>query len=139
MHFVKLVLMFAGILLVEAALYTFIMLQTSVHDDALLLLFFGLWAFFGGITTKAVLSFIGITVGSYLAAGFVLTLIYLMLKKILSKRNAFIVALLVPVFMFAVNAYIQVQEHREFFKNNVKSERVNSSSVEEIVEVVEYE
>src|SRR3990167_10306338 len=109
----KLAIKFAGVLFVEAMLFAFLARYTVVYDDPLILLFPGVWAFFDGVTIHSVLMFVGFTAISYLIAGFALAFVYTILQKVIPKKFAFGVTMLIPIFILAAIAYSQYKSHNE--------------------------
>jgi len=111
----KLALKFAGILLAGAMLFAFVARYTVIYDNPLVLLFPGVWAFFGGVNVLSVLMFVGVTAISYLIAGFALAFVYTMLQKVVSKKIALTITLLVPILIFSAIAYSEYKSYNEFF------------------------
>src|SRR3989344_1440445 len=111
----KLAIKFAGVLFVEALLFALVARYTVIYDNPLILLFPGVWAFFGGVTIPSVLMFVGFTAISYLIAGFALAFVYTILQKVIPKKFAFTVSILIPIFILGAIAYSEYKSYNEFF------------------------
>lgn len=126
----KNIAIFSGALLLEGIAFSWMATQTASYDDLMILLFPGVLGMaFDGVNVTSVLIFMGITALTYIIGGLVLALVYAGIQKIIPSKIAFLITLVIPIFILTGIMYSQHKKNQQYIQQNIQQSSVGETPV----------